>query len=394
MWRHGQHLGLQASGRILVISQTIANPPGCDKAGDGTTSKELVNFKSSGELIVAMKSERLYLWIGESSPPVFKRYRRVMDSAINYYKQKEPRTPYSYKELFLDSGAFTIARRGLNIDKEIIKRTQEKLDPDKAIPIDYPFLPGMSVREMEKRWKMTAANILEWQETTKLQEVVPVIHAWSMRSLVENIEWVAKHADSELIAIGTLVTSHFTDYRGFFGDRQLSILNLYLIITAIQIIKHRAGLKVHLMGFGASPITLHMAYYMGADSVDTTGYRRKAIYGKIVLPGRGERYVGHGGARFGVKKLTDEDIRLLASCGCPICRQDWALLRGDWRLRVIHNRYVLEREAALANELISRNDGSYERYLDQIYSRSSTIVRGCWKFLKRRARQLTLYVFL
>ena len=338
--------------------------------------------------------ERLFLWIGESSPPVLKWYHRVMDSAINYYRQERPRTPYSYRELFLDSGAFTMARRGLSIDKETIKRTQEKLDPNKAIPIDYPFLPGMSVQEMRRRWEMTAANILEWQETTRLREVVPVIHAWSMRSLVENIEWVAKHADSDLVAIGTLVTSHFTDYKGYFGDRQLSLLNLSLLITAIQIIKYRAGLKVHLMGFGASPITLHMAYYMGADSVDTTGYRRKAVYGKIVLPGRGERYMGHGGARFGVKKLTDEDIRLLSSCDCPICRKDWALLRKDWRFRVIHNKHVLEREAQFANELISRNDGSYERYLDQMYESSSTIVRGCWRFLKKRVKQLTLYVFL
>jgi hypothetical protein len=37
----------------------------------------------------------------------------------------------------------------------------------------------------------------------------------------------------------------------------------------------------------------------------------KAAYGKVIVPGRGERYVGNGSARFGRKDLHLEDLNIL-----------------------------------------------------------------------------------
>lgn len=61
---------------------------------------------------------------------------------------------------------------------------------------------------------------------------------------------------------------------------------------------------------------------MGVDSTDSAGYRRKAAYGKILLPGTGERYVGRGDAKFGISKLSQNEVILLCKCQCPICRID------------------------------------------------------------------------
>lgn len=318
----------------------------------------------------------------------------VMDSVANYYNLQNPQVPYNYRKLFLDSGAFTFARSGKRVDKERVKRIQETIDPDKAVPLDYPFLPGMRVRQMKLLWEKTATNILEWQETTRLREIAPVLHAWSASSLIENIMWLAKHVDCEHVLIGTIVTPSFSTYTGFFGDRQMSIRNILLILRTVQSIKYYTDFKVHLTGFGSSPLTLHLAYFMGADSIDSIGYKRKAAYGKILLPGKGERYIGRGDATFGVMQLTAEDMKLLAECQCPVCKSNQEKLWRDWRARAIHNKYVLELEAKRAKEKIEEGLDSYQKCLDDLYKSSSTILAGCYKVIKKQLNQPPLYFWM
>jgi len=336
---------------------------------------------------------KLEFWIGEGNRPIAKLHSNVLDSAINYLSDN-PKIPYSYKKLFLDSGAFTIARKNISVDKERIKEVQEKLDPDKAVPLDYPFQPGQPLKMMKKLWEATKANMLEWQETTKLREIVPVIHAWNRSSIKENILWVYRHIDAEYIALGTIVDPSFTFYTGYFADRQPRLRTIKMLLLSIKIIKAYTDFKVHLMGFGSSPLTLHLAYYMGAKSTDTTGYRRKAAFGKIVLPGTGERYVGRGDAKFGLRKLSLEDWRLLAKCKCPVCSLDRSLLWRSWIARALHNKYVLEAEALKAKRLIEEGWEAYEKYLDKIYIKSSTNFQAYWKFLKKMVKQTVLDMFL
>lgn len=329
----------------------------------------------------------LELWIGESSRrPVVKHHSKVLDSAINYVYSEKTKIPYTYEKLFLDSGAFTITRRGLIIDKERIKRVQEKLDPDKAVPLDHPFQPGQTEKEMERSWEMTKMNIIEWLETTRLREIVPVLHAWSRSSIKENILWIYRNVDAEYVGVGTIV---YPGFRGYFADRQLNLKIIELLLYTIKVIKSFTGFKIHLMGFGSSPLTLHMAYYMGAESTDTTGYRRKAAFGKIVLPGTGERYVGRGDAKFGIRKrsLYPSDWRVLVECKCPICKNDRSLLWKDWVARAIHNKHVLEMEAARAKQLLHNGISIYECYLDNIFSNSSTNFQAYWKYLKKAVKQ-------
>ncbi|MEM2292723.1 MAG: hypothetical protein QXX41_05560 [Nitrososphaerota archaeon] len=336
----------------------------------------------------------LELWVGECSKrPIVRCHDKVLDSVVNYLHSNKPKTPYIYKELFLDSGAFTIIRRGLVVDKEHIKSTQEKLDPDRAVPLDYPFQPDQTVKEMERSWEMTKANILEWQETTKLREIVPVLHAWNRNSIKKNVLWIYKHVDAEYIGIGTIVNPGF---KGYFADRQLNLKILELLLYTINVIKSLTDFKIHLMGFGSSPLTLHLAYYMGADSLDTTGYRRKAAFGKIILPGTGERYIGRGDAKFGVKKgkLSYSDWQILLECKCPICKEDRSLLWRDWIARAIHNKFILETETLKAKHLLDNGIGAYEQYLNNIFSNSSTCFQSYWKYLRRAVKQKILDAYL
>ena len=69
--------------------------------------------------------------MGETRSPVkFDRTQDyVLDSAINYYKDEEPKLPYEAGELFLDNGAFTANMQNTELDLQKVIQIQEKLDP-------------------------------------------------------------------------------------------------------------------------------------------------------------------------------------------------------------------------------------------------------------------------
>jgi len=337
--------------------------------------------------VIALTSD-LLLWIGESRNPI--KINRVndwvMDSVINYYNLESPKPLYNAGKLFLDSGAFTARQRGLFLDRGKVVAIQEEIMPDRAVPLDYPFIPGMSVQVMVKFWEKTRENILFWQNCTSLKnKIVPVLHAWSKRSMILNLKWLQREADTDMIMLGSLVGPDFTKFSGFFGDRQPRKELIDMISFGIEAAKRYTDFKVHITGLGSSPLMLHLAYYLGADSTDSAGYRRKAAYGKIVLPGTGERHVSDREVKFGKKKLDDGlELAWLSRCGCPICKQEPRLLLEDWRARAIHNEYVLKQEWKRAMELLNIGEDAYEEYLESIYKRSG--FANLWEYTKLRKR--------
>jgi hypothetical protein len=306
-----------------------------------------------------------------------------MDSAINYYNYDNPHLPYTAGQLFLDNGAYTAASQNLNLEVDRIVAVQEAIWPNKTIPLDYPLRPGMGLSAIKKNWGNTKRNIMYWQENTRLSKrLVAPLHAWDKESLKRNIGWLQKYADTDLLAVGSLV--NYNEFGGYFGDRQPRRETIDLLTLAVQTINKESDFKVHLMGFGASPLTLHLAYYMGAYSTDSSGYRRKAAYGKIVLPGSGERYAGNSSATFGLTMYTHRDLDLLSECRCQICRANPDVLWSSWRARAAHNEFVMKLEAARADALLAQGRDAYALYLEDVFSRSS--LRYLWKHTKERVR--------
>ena len=326
-------------------------------------------------------SNSLLFWIGENDQPVISDRSSdfVMDSVINYYGSQEPKLPYSFKELFLDNGAFTSALNGMELETEKVICVQEAIWPDRTIPVDYPSRPGMSMSTIRKNWERTKANVTFWQESTKLRRrLVAPLHAWDKTSLKENIGWLQKHADTDLLAIGSLV--NLTRLYGYFGDRQPSMEVVDLLRLSIETVRKKSDFKVHIMGFGSSPLMLHLAYYLGADSTDSAGYRRKAAFGKIVLPGTGERYVGNSSAKFGLTKYSQDDLEKLKACDCPTCRANQDQLWTDWKARAVHNDYVMKHEVANAKRYAGQGKDRYEAFLDKTFEASS--LRYLWEYSK------------
>jgi len=337
-------------------------------------------------------------WAGETPNESIKiKHNYVMDSVINYYNKEDPKITYKYKKLFLDNGAFS-ALKNLNSNKTELNKNkvldvQEALKPTYTVPLDYPFTPEMPNNLMRKRWDETQDNISYWSETSSL-DLVPALHAWDIKSLEENIKWL-HHNDFDYISLGSVLTSK-EEFNGFFGDRQPSKAFIDSIITAQQI-ANKFDMKIHIFGFGSSPIMYHIGAFCGLKSTDSIGYKRKAAYGKIILPQTGERYCGNGKAVFGNtnKKeqkfdnfLSKNDIKNLENCGCPVCstlpknaEERWENLRQDWVKRALHNKWVMEHEEKVA-ETLKDDKEEYQKFLDSTIGESG--LNHLWEYAKRR----------
>lgn len=336
-------------------------------------------------------------WAGETPHKRVKiDHNYVMDSVANYYKKEDPKINYKYKKLFLDNGAFSALKNDNNfkvtLNKERVLDVQEIIKPNYTVPLDYPFTPEMPLSLMKKRWQNTKENINYWSESSNL-DLVPALHAWNHNSLENNIKWLYQN-DFDYISLGSVLTTK-DGFDGFFGDRQPSKSFIDSIITSQQI-ANKYGLKIHIFGFGSSPIMYHIGAFCGLKSTDSIGYKRKAAYGKIILPQSGERYCGNGEASFGNKKkgegidafLSEEDKRKLEECECPICstlapnaEERWEFLRHDWLRRTYHNKWVMEHEEEVVKEY-QDDKIAYTNFLDDTIGKSG--LKHLWEYAKRR----------
>jgi len=344
-------------------------------------------------------------WAGETPNKSIKlKHKYVMDSVINYYTEEDPQIEYEYKKLFLDNGAYSALKNSQRtiLNEEKVLDIQETLKPEYTVPLDYPFTPDMDRAVMEKRWQKTKQNLEYWIEVTDLN-LVPALHAWNHKSLRENIKLLYKK-DQDYISMGSVLTTA-NEFKGFFGDRQPSKNLIDSIITTKQLCDQH-NLDIHIFGFGSSPITYHIGAFIGIKSTDSIGYKRKAAYGKIILPQTGERYCGNGEAKFGNRKkngnkassyLTKDELDKLSQCQCPICREQapdgtvrWENLKDDWVKRTYHNKWVMEQEEHISNTY--RDDKEeYMKFLDETIAKSG--LNHLWEYTKRRVTQSKLDQF-
>lgn len=349
------------------------------------------------------------LWIGEQPNYLIENHKKVMDSIINYYtkaleNEDSVKIPYKYEYLFLDNGAYTALYNGIELRKDRVMDLQEAINPDLAIPLDYPYRSGMTKIEMEKRWEKTRENIIYWEKSSSL-EIVPPLHARGVKMLEDSIKWLQKNCDSDFLAIGSVITRYNHSVKiaeklsGFFGDRQPSKQLIDTLLFVKQMIQKHSDFDIHIMGFGSSPLTYHLAVYCGIHSTDCSGHRRKAAYGKIILPGTGERYICERGTTFGDTKLNEGDMKKLTQCACPICK-DMPLnseirkekLANDWKLRAIHNKWVMEEEEKKAKELLKEGFDIYEMFLQEMFKFSG--LRYMFKYARRMKKQSRVETWL
>jgi tRNA-guanine family transglycosylase len=338
-----------------------------------------------------VKIETPFLWFtqlinGEPKPWNYFKIDGVMVNAYEILRKnraniimKEGIHSYlNFKGLvMMDSGGFLFMKKSaLEIHPKSILKLYERSKPDFGVILDYPLQPNLSANERRKRQRKTLKNtkyMVTFQKG-KNPVLIPVIHGHSLQTISWFINRLNEIEDFKIYGIGSLVPSVFNT-KGAGG-----IYNVVKIVSFVK--KKLKDKKLHVFGVG-STLTMHLMFYAGADSVDSSGWRTKAAYGAIQLPGTADRYITKRKKHKDYPKLTKEEKRMLDECGCPACKK-YSVdgLMRSFQLRALHNAWVFQREVELARKLIEEN--TYEKYVEEILQK--TQLRQAFLYAKKAKR--------
>jgi len=283
--------------------------------------------------------------------------------------------------IMMDSGGFLFMKsRSLKVHPKDILNLYEHSSPDFGVVLDHPLSPQLSYSAIKRRQMRTLENTAYMLRNAKTSnpKLVPVIHGYSSGSAGWFIRKLGKIGDFFIYGVGSLVPSVFS---------QRGAKRLYNVIKVISYIRRRLSDKlIHVFGVG-STLTMHLMFYLGVDSVDSSGWRKKAAYGAIQLPGVGDRYITPKRRSKNYPGLSSSEKRLLDECECPVCRKhSIEELISSFKLRALHNAWVHQREVEYARKLIS--EGEYDNYVEEIFKK--TIFYPFFEFAKKIKRRYKL----
>lgn len=204
-------------------------------------------------------------------------------------------------EIWVDSGGYQHLRRGIEVSiNDVIKLYRKHPDAQWYMVLDYPPSPRDPPDLVLKKVEATRRNYEYMRANLRGLNIVPVVHYnphLKPELLAEMYDGV------ESVAVGGLVPyvliSRGVQKRS--RERALEFLVNF---------RESTSAKVHVLGLG-SPSVVPILELIGAETTDTVTWRLKAAYGKVVLPGGGERHVTSREVKFGKSKAAPEDIAML-----------------------------------------------------------------------------------
>lgn len=247
--------------------------------------------------------------------------------------------------VMMDSGGFLFQKKDeMQLDPLKVLDLYEKSKPDIGVILDHPFNPNSTNHENKKRWELTLKNTEIMVESNSKIPLMPVIHGYSLKELQKACSDIKKIDDNpKLIGLGSLVPLILNTTA---ASNRFSNCTQF-ILEAIKLIRNEfPNSMIHAFGIGSAR-TMHLMYSIGTDSLDSTGWRIKAAYGTIQLPGIGDRHpkTRNNGRRF----INNGEKEILAKCQCPICKnknltQRLDILDESFPSRAIHNAWVFKKE--------------------------------------------------
>ena len=284
-------------------------------------------------------------------------YEKVCDRGIHNY--------LDYNGLvMMDSGGFLFQKKEeMNLEPLKVLDLYEKSKPDIGVVLDHPFDPKSSNKSNQKRWDITLKNTKTMIESNSKVPLMPVLHGYSLKELGNACYDIKKIDDHpKLIGIGSLVPLIFSTTAGSkrFPDC------MQFVMQSIRLIRNEfPDAMIHAFGIG-STLTMHLMYSVGTDSLDSTGWRIKAAYGMIQLPGVSDRHVKtrNNGRKF----LDASEQKILTKCKCPTCKgniidERMKILDENFIPRAVHNAWVFKKEEqSFKNAII---DEKIEQFLEK-----------------------------
>ncbi|RUM47610.1 MAG: hypothetical protein DSY37_01905 [Hyperthermus sp.] len=249
-------------------------------------------------------------------------------------------------ELWIDSGGYQFLngngggkRRNVlrQIDPSKIAELYSRVDADYYVSLDYP--PGPQASLEQRAWYITRSINSFTKLSHKLRHLVdegrliPVFHLSTDASL--RLQLAVYDSYAEIAAAGGLIP--YVMQKSGRGSREKALLFLALLRKLWKGRLHALGL--------ASATMIPLLRIIGVESGDTQTWRLKAAYGKIIIPGLGERHVSGRKVSFGPATLKGEEEEILAkyldmaSRTIDVTYED---LVESFEARAIFNAWVLK----------------------------------------------------
>lgn len=261
--------------------------------------------------------------------------------------------------IIMDSGGFLfMKKKNVPVDAKKIISFYEETKPNFGVALDHPMIPTLTNNEIRKRQFQTLKNtkIMLKEKQTKNPVLIPVVHGFNDKQIQWYVKKLEKISKFSFYGIGSLVPSLF-NVNGVGG-----ILNVTKIISLVR--KRFQNSKLHIFGTG-SALTMHLMFYAGADSLDTSAWRTKAAFGAIQMPGMGDRWVTNTSRKKPYPKLSKKERQNLENCKCPACKKfGFKGLKTEFENRASHNAWVYQKEVEKARKLIKKNQ--YEQYVEKL----------------------------
>jgi 7-cyano-7-deazaguanine tRNA-ribosyltransferase len=209
-------------------------------------------------------------------------------------------------ETWVDSGGYQIMVKGISVNLDNVVEKYKILNAHYYMSLDIPSSPCSKPSDLNFKHFEYLYSRLE-------KRVIPVIHAYDVDSIKKAVDFYSQYTDT--VAFGGIVPPSLNGG----GGKKLAIA-MYRLLR-----KEWKG-KIHVLGAG-SPFMRKLFY--DADSVDTSTYRVKAIHGMVIIPGKGERYVGERKIVWKARRATEEELETLMTFlerthfPFPIRLNDW-----------------------------------------------------------------------
>jgi len=278
----------------------------------------------------------------------------------------------------IDSGGYLFMKnKKVPITPEELVEYYERWKPNFAVVLDHPIHPLLSSVEVRKRQEMTLEYTKIIVETKKTGNpvIIPVIHGYERTSLRWYIRKLERLGEFDIYGLGSLVP-FVRPLKGVKGGLKKALEIVYEVKKRIE------DRKLHVFGIGSS-ITMHLVFYAGADSLDSSSWRSKASMGAIQFPGIGDRYITGKASPKKYPSLSSSEKKILKECDCPICKNlGYQKLKEKFEYRAIHNAYVLLKELHKAREYLK--NGEYENYLKNLVTKNKVYNKAFERIIQIR----------
>jgi len=252
-------------------------------------------------------------------------------------------------KLYIDNGAFSFVKSGKFPNVEEYIAFIEKIKPY-WYPIPADFIPHPSETKEVQFEKFL--KTMEYNKKYMDKGYTPVIHAGIFfEKFISEIKKIDPTPPK--LAIGGLVPHMLLSKN---GSRDI------VIETLKNIRKEFPNTEIHVFGIGGIT-TVYLLKLTSIDTFDTIGWRIRAAWGIIQIPGKGERQIVPKDKNKGWKIAypDKEDWEILNKCKCPICKQaKHNLLQkkdfSGFEARAIHNLYVISQEVKKINRFKTKNE--------------------------------------